>query len=168
MSLINQFVLCVYYFFHPHRICDPVYPFTYCMIDWLCNVRWAAFYLNDTKNTNYTLEYCMVTVPGAQSTEVCSTSPGSGYRISGHQQESLTVYHSECQIISRKVLTIFQLYRGSQFYCWSKSEYLKKTTVLSKVTSKFYHIMLYRVHLVRSSIRTHNLIGYRQWLQMWL
>jgi hypothetical protein len=28
--------------------------------------------------------------------------------------------------------------------------------------------MLYRVHLVRSSIRTHNLIGYRQWLQMWL
>jgi hypothetical protein len=28
--------------------------------------------------------------------------------------------------------------------------------------------MLYRVHLVRSSIRTHNLIGYRQWLHIWL
>jgi len=24
--------------------------------------------------------------------------------------------------------TIFQLYRGSQFYWWSKSEYLEKTT----------------------------------------
>jgi len=38
--------------------------------------------------------------------------------------------------------TIFQLNRGGQVYLWRKREYPKKTTNLSQVTDKRYHLII--------------------------
>ena len=58
--------------------------------------------------------------------------------------------------------TIFQLDRGGQFYWWRKPKNPKKTTDLSQVTDKLYHIMLYTLPWSRFELTT---CGDRHWLQ---
>ena len=53
--------------------------------------------------------------------------------------------------------TIFQLYRGSQFYWWRKLEYPKKTTDLPQVTDKILSHVLSSPRV--SGIQTRNVIG---------
>jgi hypothetical protein len=54
--------------------------------------------------------------------------------------------------------TIFQLYRGNQFYWWRKSEYSEKTTDLPQDTDKFNVVSSTPL---LSKIRTHNISGDR-------
>jgi hypothetical protein len=54
--------------------------------------------------------------------------------------------------------TIFQLYRGNQFYGWRKPEYLEKAADLSQITDKLYHIMLYRIHLTWAGFELTTLV----------
>jgi hypothetical protein len=53
--------------------------------------------------------------------------------------------------------TIFQLYRGGQFYWWRK---LEKTTDMSQVTDKLDHIMLSSTPRL-NGIQTRNVSGDR-------
>ena len=55
--------------------------------------------------------------------------------------------------------TTFLLYRGGQFYWWRKPEYTEKTTEVSQLTDKLYH--MYQAHLAMIGIRTHNVSGDR-------
>ena len=57
--------------------------------------------------------------------------------------------------------TIFQLYRGGQFYQWRKPEYPEKTTDLPQVIGKLlsHNVALSKLRL--SGIRTHNFSGDR-------
>jgi hypothetical protein len=50
-----------------------------------------------------------------------------------------------------RLSTIFQLYRGGQYFWWRKPEDSEKTTDLSQVTDTLHHIMLVALNTIKQT-----------------
>ena len=62
-------------------------------------------------------------------------------------------------VLNATVNNISAIYHGGQFYWWRKREILEKTTDLSQLIDKLYHIMLYRIHLAWAGRVIENAFG---------
>ena len=103
-----------------------------------------------------------------QISEICFSLCLFLFSYHENLENRFTITWHPSSFVCRPLTFHILIFSSETTYWWRKPKYPVKTTDLSQVNDKLYHIMLYRLHLAMNVVWTHTLNGDRHCLHMQL